>query len=179
MNSGEGVITSENKSVQLQEGSSFIITPGLDFTLQASGDEILTMYVVTEKIPDGATLNESLYVINGFENPTFMRVHWANIDRQIISSRNGMRAYGGLTAVKLDAMTIAQPHSHGEGVEEIWLALKGDISVLFGKELRVFPVGSAYKIPANGRTAHANINASGSPVNLMHMMKTLRRRGRR
>ena len=179
VNSGEGVISSENKSVQLQEGGSFIITPGLDFTLQASGDEILTMYVVTEKIPDGATLNESLYVTNGFENPTFMSVHWANIDRRIISSRNGMRAYGALTAVKLDAMTLAQPHSHGEGVEEIWLALKGDISVQFGKELRVFPVGSAYKIPANGRTAHANINASDSPVNLMHMMKSIRRRARR
>ena len=179
VNSGAGVITAGDKTVQLQEGSSFIIPPGLDFTLRASGDELLTMYVVTEKIPEGATVNESLYVTDGYAGPTFMKHHWANIDRSIIKRDNGMVAYRGLTAVKLDAMTMAQPHSHGEGTEEVWIALKGDISVLIGKELRVFPVGSAYKVPANGRTAHANINTSDIPVNLMHMMKSPPRRRNR
>jgi mannose-6-phosphate isomerase-like protein (cupin superfamily) len=176
VNSGEGVIAAGESTLQLRQGSSFIITPGLDFTLEAVGDEVLGMYVVSEKIPDGAKLNETLFVTDGLGNPTFMKYHWANIDRQIISSADGMVAYRALTAVKLDANTMAQPHSHGEGVEEVWIALKGDISVLLGKELRVFPAGTAYKVPATGRTAHANINASESPVNLIHMMKSPPRR---
>ncbi|MFT5376866.1 MAG: putative cupin superfamily protein, partial [Candidatus Latescibacterota bacterium] len=85
----------------------------------------------------------------------------------------------GLTAVKLDAMTMAQPHSHGEGTEEVWISLKGDIDVLIGKELRNFPPGTAYKVPATGKTAHANINASETSVNLMHMMKSNRTRRNR
>ena len=77
---------------------------------------------------------------------------------------------GGFTAVKLDPMTMAQPHSHQEGVEEIWIALKGDITVLLGKHLFKLPVGAAYKIPENGICAHANINTSDSQIKLMHMM---------
>ena len=179
VNSGAGIITSGEQTVHLQEASSFIIPPGLDFALRASGDELLTMYVVTEKIPEGAKVNESLYVTDGYQTPTFMRVHWANIDRGIIGAANGMVAYRGLTAVKLDAMTIAQPHSHDEGTEEVWISLKGDTDVLIGKELRKFPPGTAYKVPATGQTAHANINASATPVNLMHMMKSNRTRRNR
>ncbi len=176
VHSGEGVITAGEQSVPLREGSSFIITPGLDFTLRAQGGDVLAMYVVSEKIPEGATVNESLYVTDGYQNPMFMKYHWANIDREIINSKNGMVAYRALTAVKLDAMTIAQPHSHREGVEEVWISLRGDTNVLIGKELRSFPAGTAYKVPATGQTAHANINASASPVNLMHMMKSPPRR---
>jgi len=179
VNSGAGVIASGEKTVHLKKASSFIIPPGLDFTLRASGDELLAMYVVTEKIPEGAQVNEELYVTDGYQTPTFMRVHWANIDRGIIGAANGMVAYRGLTAVKLDAMTIAQPHSHGEGTEEVWISLKGDTDVLIGKELRKFPPGTAYKVPATGKTAHANINASETPVNLMHMMKSNRTRRNR
>jgi len=66
---------------------------------------------------------------------------------------------------------MAQPHSHDVGVEEIWIALKGDIKVHLGKQLRDLPVGSAYKIPPNGMTAHSKINASGKQIKLMWMMK--------
>jgi uncharacterized cupin superfamily protein len=71
----------------------------------------------------------------------------------------------------LDAMTIAQPHSHEKGVEEVWIALDGDIRVLLGKQIRALPVGAAYKVPADGITAHANINQTDRPVNLMWMMR--------
>ena len=60
--------------------------------------------------------------------------------------------------------------SHQEGVEEIWIALKGDITLLLGKHLFKLPVGAAYKIPENGICAHANINASEKQIKLMHMM---------
>ena len=39
---------------------AFIITPGLDFKLTATGDKYMTFYVVSEKIPDGFTPRSTL-----------------------------------------------------------------------------------------------------------------------
>jgi len=178
VDAGVGVIRSGKESYALERGHAFIVTPKFDFTLEATGDEPLGMYVLTEPIPEDFSPNEQLLVKNRFDNRMGMYVHWSNIDRGIISRRDGMANYSGMTFVTIDAGTMAQPHSHNPGVEECWIAVKGDIKLHLGKQLFDLPVGSAYKIPANGRTAHANINASDSPVELMHMMKTPRRRRR-
>ncbi|MBT4482312.1 MAG: hypothetical protein HOC71_01385, partial [Candidatus Latescibacteria bacterium] len=171
VNSGTGMITSGTKNFTLKKGMAFILTPGLDFEIVATGDENMTFYVATEKIPAGFTPNKTLEVVNHRGEAPFMSVHWANIDRGIINQNNGMCQYSGFTEVKLDAMTIAQPHSHESGVEEIWIATDGDIELLFGKQLRKLPVGTAYRIPSTGKTAHANINATDGIIKLIHMMK--------
>jgi len=171
VNSGSGKITSGTKTQELKKGMAFIITPGLDFKLIATGNDCLTFYVATEKIPAGVTPNKTLEVVDNRGEAPFMKVHWANIDREMITRKNGMCQYGAFTEVKLDAMTIAQPHSHEAGVEEIWIATEGDIELLFGKQLRKLPVGSAYRIPSTGKTAHSNINATDSMIKLIHMMK--------
>ena len=89
----------------------------------------------------------------------------------MISQKNGMSQYSAFTEVKLDAMTIAQPHSHDKGVEEVWIATDGNIELLIGKQLRKLPVGTAYRIPSTGKTAHANINTTDNMIKLIHMMK--------
>ena len=170
VNSGRGVIQSGARTTEIGPGMCFIITPGSDFELSVVGDKPLTFYVVTEILPAGFTPKRELSIVDNSGNPPFMSVHWANIDRPIITQKDGMCQYNGFTEVKLDAMTIAQPHSHESGVEEIWIAVEGDIELLLGKQLRKLPVGSAYKIPANGKIAHANINASGDMIRLIHMM---------
>ena len=127
--------------------------------------------MASEKIPNGFTPNKTLEVVDNRGEAPFMSVHWANIDREMITRKNGMCQYSAFTEVKLDAMTIAQPHSHEKGVEEIWIATEGDIELLFGKLLRKLPVGTAYRIPSTGKTAHANINATDEMIKLIHMMK--------
>ena len=174
VNSGEGVIISGSKRSELNKGITFILTPGLDFSLTATGCAQLTCYVVTENIPAGFTPNKTLTVVDNRGEAPFMKVHWANIDRTLIGSDDGMCQYGALTEVKLDAMTMAQPHSHEPGVEEVWIAVDGDIELHLGKELRKLPVGTAYRIPSTGKTAHANINASDGMIKLIHMMKVRR-----
>lgn len=169
--SGVGTITSGGTTDNIGPGSGILIPPGVEFTMTNTGGEPLTMYMLNEPIPDGYTPRETVQVRNKFDGPAGLNVHWSNIDRSIVS---GLANYGGMTSVTLDAMTIAQPHSHGAGVEEIWIAVEGDILLQFGKELRTLPVGSAYKIPDTGITAHANINAGETPINLIHMMKSLR-----
>lgn len=171
VHSGEGVIKSGNKTVELKKGMAFILTPGLDFTLTATGDKFMTFYVATEKIPSGFTPGKTLVVADNRGEAPFMKVHWANIDRMMISQKDGMCQYNGFTEVKLDAMTMAQPHSHEPGVEEVWIAMDGDLDLLLGKNLRRLPEGTAYRIPSNGKVAHSNINASDGMVKLLHMMK--------
>lgn len=171
VHSGEGTITSGTKTVKLAKGMAFILTPGLDFTLTATGDKYMQFYVATEKIPAGFTPNKTLVVSDNRGEAPFMSVHWANIDRMMISQKNGMCQYNGFTEVKLDAMTMAQPHSHEKGVEEIWIAMDGDLDLLLGKNLRRLPEGTAYRIPSTGKCAHSNINASDGMVKLIHMMK--------
>ncbi len=174
VDSGSGVITSGGKTHELRRGIGFIITPGLEFTMTCTGEEPLAFYMLTEPTPAGFSPNRELRIRDTFAGPVGINVHWANIDRSIISQREGMAVYGGLTEVTLDAMTMAQPHSHNQGTEEIWIAVEGDIRLQFGKQFRDLPVGSAYRIPWDGITAHANVNLTGKPVRLIHMMKAVK-----
>ena len=64
VNSGTGVITSGSKKVEVAKDMAFIITPGLDFRLTATGDRYMTFYVVSEKIPQGFTPNTTLQVVD-------------------------------------------------------------------------------------------------------------------
>ena len=68
-------------------------------------------------------------------------------------------------------MTMGQPHSHEEGVEEIWFALHGDITILLGKQIRKLQPGTAYKIPPNGNTPHSTINVSENPIKVFWFMR--------
>ena len=171
VNSGEGIISSDGKTYDLREGVGLIIPPGVQYTMKnTSGDEHLTMYRIVEPIPASFEPKKQLVVTYEYDRNEAMTVHWANIDRGIMSKSDGTAVVGGLTAVKLDAMTMAQPHSHQDGVEEIWIALKGDITLLLGKHLFKLPVGAAYKVPENGICAHSNINDSDKQIKLMHMM---------
>ena len=171
VHAGSGTITSGTKTVQLEKGMTFILTPGLDFQLANNGGCQMQFYVATEKIPVGFNYNKTLEVVDNRGEAPFMSVHWANIDRMMISQKNGMCQYNGFTEVKLDAMTMAQPHSHGPGVEEIWIATDGDMELLIGKQLRRLPAGTAYRIPSTGMCAHSNINDTDGIVKLIHMMK--------
>ncbi|HEX3000074.1 MAG TPA: cupin domain-containing protein, partial [Armatimonadota bacterium] len=78
VHSGEGVIKSGTKATELKKGMAFILTPGLDFTLTATGDKYMTFYVATEKLPSGFTPKKTLAVADNRGEAPFMKVHWAN-----------------------------------------------------------------------------------------------------
>jgi hypothetical protein len=168
VNSGTGVITSGSKKVELAKDMAFIITPGLDFRLIATGEKYMTFYVVSEKIPQGFTPKTTLEVVDNRGKAPVTK-DWVDIERGIITKDDGLSQYGALTQVEMKAMTMSRPYSDGEGVEEIWIATEGDSDMLFGKQLRKLPVGTAYRVPSTGITAHSNINASGKMVKLIYM----------
>jgi mannose-6-phosphate isomerase-like protein (cupin superfamily) len=169
VNSGTGVIKSGSESFDLSKGKSFILTPGLDFRMTATGDHYLTFYVVSEKLPEGFTPKATLNVVDNNAKAPVMN-SWHDKERAVITKDDGLSQYGALTRVELPSMTMSRPYSDDKGVEEIWIATDGDVEMLFGKELRKLPAGTAYRVPSTGKTAHANINTSGSSAQFLYMV---------
>ena len=170
VNSGTGVMTSGSKKVELSKDMAFILTPGLPFRLTATGDKYMTFYVVSEKIPQGFTPKKTLEVVDNRGKAPVTNA-WVNRERALITKGDGLSQYGAVTQVEMNSMTMSRPYSADKGVEEIWIATDGDIDLLFGKELRKLPVGTAYRVPSTGITAHAKINSSGKTARLIYMVK--------
>ena len=170
VNSGTGVITSGSTKVELVKNMAFIITPGLDFRLTATGDQYLSFYAVSEKLPAGFTPRATLEVVDNRGRPQVTNA-WVNQERPLISKSDGLSQYGAVTQVTMKAMTMSRPSSSGPGVEEIWIATDGDVELLLGKELRKLRAGTAYRVPSTGITAHANINASGQEARFLYVVK--------
>ena len=169
VNSGTGVIESGSDNVELSKGKSFIITPGLDFKLTATGNDYMTFYVVTQKVPNGVTSKRELQVIDNTAKPQVTE-DWYDKDRTLIAKNDGLSEYSGIIQVDLPTMSMDRPYSDAEGTEEIWIATTGDVDMLLGKELRKLPAGTAYRVPSTGKTAHANINVSGSTAQFLYMV---------
>jgi len=169
VNSGTGVITSGSSKFDLSKGKAFILTPGLDFRLTATGDHYMTFYVVTQKLPEGSLPNATLNVVDNTAKPQVAEA-WYDKDRALITKSDGLRGYNAVTQVDLPSMTMSRPSSDAPGVEEIWIATEGDVDILLGKELRKLPAGTAYRVPSTGKTPHANINASAATAQFLSMV---------
>jgi len=170
VDSGTGSITSGGRTIVLEKDMAFIITPGMDFQLTAAGDDYMNFYVVSEKIPDGATPRTLLEVTDNRSAPQVTNA-WYNQERPLITQADGLSQYGALTQVELKPMAMSRPYSSPAGTEEIWIATDGDVDLLLGKELRRLPAGTAYRVPSTGITAHANINATNEPAKFLYMVK--------
>jgi mannose-6-phosphate isomerase-like protein (cupin superfamily) len=170
VNSGTGVITSGSQKSTLSKGMSFIITPGLDFRLTATGDKYTTFYVVSEKLPEGTTPKATLEVVDNRATPQ-VTTNWVNQERPLITKNDGLTQYGAVTEVELKSMAMSRPYSAPKGTEEIWIATDGDIDMLLGKQLRKLSAGMAYRVPPTGITAHANINLSDKSAEFLYMVK--------
>lgn len=169
--SGTGVITAGGKSADLYDGIGVLIPPGIEFTMKSTGDEPLKMYILTEVIPDGFQPKKEMVVKDENVIPfSSSNVHWTHCYKGIMRRSDGLSTLAGLGPVWFNPMTMGQPHSHGEGVEEIWFSLDGDITILLGKQIRKFPPGTAYKIPPNGKTPHSTINVTDEPIKVFWFM---------
>src|SRR5262249_11651131 len=129
-----------------------------------------TFYVVSEKISQGLTRKTTLAVVDNRGKAPVMKA-WVNSERPLITKGDGLSQYGAISQVEMNSMTMSQPYSADQGVEEIWIATEGDIDMLLGKELRKLPVGTAYRVPSTRITAHANINVSGQTAKFIYMVK--------
>ena len=171
IDSGEGVIKAGNKTAELYTGIGVIMPPGIEFTISNTRDKPLTLYIMTENIPEGFETKKEMVVRDENVIPyASSNVHWSHCYKSLFGRRDGLATLIGMGPVWFNPMTMGQPHSHGDGVEEIWFALEGDITILLGKQIRKLPVGSAYKIPPDGKTPHSTINNGDEYIKLFWFM---------
>ena len=170
VHSGAGYITQGTKRFELTKGKAFVITPGMDFKMTATGSSYLTFYVVTEKLPRGVNPAATLNVVDNSRAAT-VTTDWNNQERPLIAQKDGLAQFPAINAVELKSMAVARPHSAAKDVEEIWIATDNDVDMLFGKQLRRLPAGMAYKIPPTGITAAGNLNFTDKPAQFLKLVR--------
>ncbi|MFA6473181.1 MAG: cupin domain-containing protein [Candidatus Latescibacterota bacterium] len=170
--SGRGIIKARDKTGEIFKGVAVLIPMGIEFTLTNTSDEPLTMFLINEPVPKGFIPNKDILLKDMNKVPyTSSNAHWAMNFKDVFSKGTGTSAISCILIVDFLPMTIGQPHSHGNGFQEIWTTIEGDTSFLLGKQLRKQPPGTCYMIPPDGKTPHANINVSDKPVTLFHFRR--------
>lgn len=176
---GNGEITAGEKTVALHKDVAIFVPAGLEFVMKNTGDEDLTMYVISEPTPDNFKPAKQMLSVDerqvAVRTPMYASPftlpgasgHWAHIVRDLFSRTDGLATVGDVITVEINPMTMGEPHPHRAGQEEIWLALEGDSLAFMGTELRVQHPGMAYMIRPDQSMTHSNINAGDKPVKFL------------
>ena len=170
--SGSGTITTGTKTSELRAGIAVLMPAQLEFTIKNTGDVPLTMYLIAEPCPEGFRLNKDMLVVDENTTPvSSSTAHWVGIVKPLFNTNDGLGTLESILTCQFDPMTFFHPHSHGEGTEEVWVTITDDIYVLLGKQIRLQPPGTAYMIPTDGKTPHANFNVSDKMINMFYFAR--------
>ena len=162
--SGTGTVSGGGETHDLYPGMAFLIPGNLEFSMACGGDEPLEMYLVAESTPDGFKPNDHIVVRDGNLEPFHTTTaHWVNSNKWLIRKEEGFARIRLALTVEVPPGAFAQPHSHGAGTEEVWCSMTDGAMALLGKQIRELPSGTAYMIPPNGTTPHANFNVTAEP----------------
>ncbi len=163
---GTGTLQIEGKELALSKGKAFILPPGRDFRLTATGSAYLSFHVIAEKVAPGAAPAPVTLIDHGGERPVI--TDWHNQRRPLVTAADGLARLGAIDAVTLPPLAMARAQSSAPGAEDIWIALD-DVDAMIGKQLRSLQAGTAYKVPPTGITARANINLGARPARFLHI----------
>ena len=173
--SGKGTVKSGKQTTELREGIFVLAPEGVEFSLTNTGDALLEMYLINEPVPAGFTPKKELAIKDEKAIPLrdqgYLKVHWSHNGKNVLTVADGLASLKAVNFITFDPMTIGQPHSHGPGLEEVWLTVSGDYLLFLGKEIRWQRPGAAYKIPPTGNTPHSNINPGGEPVRFLYFSR--------
>ena len=176
---GNGVIEAGGSKYELFPDVCVLVPTNLRFTIAAGNDGPLTMYLVSDPVPAGFVPEKEIMLIDVNREPIRSTDgHWCHIVKDIFNTQASynprivkLGTIERVLTVALDPMSIAHPHSHGAGVEEVWAEVSGTSIAFVGKQIRMQPPGTAYMIPPDGRTPHANINTSNEQVKFFYFAR--------
>ena len=159
IDSGKGILKWGDKTADLDEGIGVLVAPGIEFSIKNTGDENLTMYIIEEPIKEDFITKKLVVVKDANDNPVSTNINRVNdASKWLFSRYDGLSVIGGINPIIWQPKSYFPPHVHPVGEEEIWVVLKGDMDVMIGNERFSLPAGSAYKVPADGKTPHVNLN---------------------
>ncbi len=170
--SGKGTIKAGEKTTDLYEGIVVLMPSELEFTMINTGEEPLTMYLLNEPIPEGFRPNENMLVKDENAIPvSSYKGHWCHIVKPLFNTQSGLGTLENILTVSFDPMTVGHPHSHIDGCEEVWTAVKGESIAWLGKQIRTQTPGTGYMIPPDGKTPHSNINISNEQIKMFYFAR--------
>lgn len=166
---GEGEMTAGGETAHVYPGVAILMPANLEFALKNTTADELTMYIVTEPIPDGFRVNDHMLVRDENTIPIDSTDgHWVHIVKYLFETEDGLGTLERILTVTLDPLTIPDSHSHGEGTEEVWTLFKGESLAFLGRQIRMQTPGVCYMIPADNSTTHTNINHTTSQVKFFY-----------
>ena len=167
--SGEGTLCTQTTCHRLYANVAVLVPAGLEFTMECTGGEPLTMYLINEPIPEGFRPNDDIILRDENIMPVASYTgHWSHIVKYLFETNDGLGTLERILTVSIDPMQIAHPHSHNEGTEEVWCGLRGTSVAWIGREIRMQGPGTAYMCPPDGNTAHANINTGNERITMFY-----------
>jgi mannose-6-phosphate isomerase-like protein (cupin superfamily) len=160
--SGHGTAVANSQTAQLGPNIAILMPAELAFTINNTGDQPLTMYLITEPIPAGFRPNSAMLVQDENTIPiSSTEGFWAHIVKPLFSTEDGLGTLQSILTVTLDPMTIGQPHkTNHNDIEEVWASIQGTSLALVGPFLRRQTPGMAYLHPPDNLAPHTNINYS-------------------
>jgi mannose-6-phosphate isomerase-like protein (cupin superfamily) len=157
--SGKGTVTSGGQTSDLYDGVAYFAPAGVEFSMKNTGDDDLNMYIINEQIPATFTPGPKLLVKDvNFAPIASSTGHWVHIVKNIFGTADGLASFRCIT-VSVDPMTIPEPHAHGWGSEEVWLAVKGKSLLNIGTQLRWQTPGMGYLAPPGDPMTRESITA--------------------
>ncbi|MFA6470467.1 MAG: cupin domain-containing protein [Candidatus Latescibacterota bacterium] len=170
--SGQGKITAGKKTADLYAGICVLMPAGLEFTMQNTGPEPLTMYLINEPIPAGFRPNKDMLVVDENTTPiTYHNAHWVGCVKSFFETKDGLGSMESILTCSFSPNTFFHPHSHTNTTEEVWVALNPDTHLLLGKQICLQEPGTAFLVPPDNKTPHANFNLSDKTVKLFYFAR--------
>ena len=173
--SGKGEITSKGKTYDLQNGVFVLVPVNVEFTMKNTGDEVMSMYIMREPLPDGFKPKKAIVVKDEkkmeYRDQGYLGVHWAHNGKNVFSGEDGLAELERVNLITFNAMTIGQPHAHGPGVEEVWCVVEGRNVEWLGHHVRWMDVGTGFLVPPTGFTPHSHINSGEEPLKLLYVSR--------
>jgi mannose-6-phosphate isomerase-like protein (cupin superfamily) len=162
--SGQGRLDDGKNSWDLHNGITMLIPPDVQRRFVNTSGEPLDMVMV--EWPANAVARKDILVRDvGLLPFCEENAHWNNMSKCVFTQADGMT--GRVLLVMLMPMTMAAPHPHVVGTEEIWTKITpGNSLTLLGSELREMPQYSSFLAPPNGMTWHAQVNTSKTQVEM-------------
>ncbi len=158
--SGEGRIDDGKQVWDVKPGFAMLIPPNLAHRLTNTGDRPMKLMMASQTLDAGAPARKDILVRDVAKLVfTERNVHWSNMTKYVFLPEDGLHSADRVYIVYMSPMTIAGPHAHTPGQEEVWVKLTDGPAIMqMGSEIRPWPANAGFMAPPNGQTVHAAIN---------------------
>ena len=158
---GEGRLDDGRSFWPIKPGVFILAPPGVGHRFAALGDTPLKMISIQIPVEPRATPKTEMIVRDVTKMAlTERNVHWSNMAKYVfVGERDGLFPSDRVYMVYMAPMTIAGPHAHTPGQEEVWIKMTDGKSIMqLGSEIRPWPKNAGFLAPPNGQTVHAAYN---------------------